>query len=179
MTDYPSMISKDREPLMTMPVNGTFLLGVYQGSISKYDLLLKYRQLGTDGRWSHIRTPKHIHWAVDILIKLYAEKEKTQEFLNFLLDYWKQVTPLTSDLERENLLNTATLLAEVDKEAQYYKELSGKGEYSVKFLILVAKLLMVQEKTNRPDAHMFKEVLESLRDGDDIFKVVSAASFRG
>ena len=66
----------------------------------------------------------------------------------------------------------------VNGESKQYKELSGKGEYSVKFLLLVAKLLMVQEKSNREDAYMFGKVLKSLKDGKDIFGIISAATHR-
>ena len=71
-SSLPSMVSKNMNPLAVFPVNGTYILAVYKGSLSEYDLLIKYRQL-EDGRWSRIRTPKHIHWAVDILIKQHTQ----------------------------------------------------------------------------------------------------------
>lgn len=178
MDQPPRMTVKGKELLTTIPVNGTYLLGVYQGTLSEYDLLLKYRQLGADGRWTRIRTPKHIHWAVDILIKMYANESITKEFIGFLMDYWDNVKPLRSENERDALLNVDSLLQDVDAESKKYHDLSGKGEYSVKFLLLIAKLLMVQEKTNREDAYMFGKVLESLKEGKDIFGIVSAATFR-
>jgi hypothetical protein len=45
-----------------------------------------------------------------------------------------------------------------------------------KFLILLAKLLMIQEKTNLETAYMFRKLLEALKAGDDIFKIVSIAT---
>lgn len=41
----PSMHSQDKKLLTTIPVNGTYILGIYQGSLSAYDILIKYRQL--------------------------------------------------------------------------------------------------------------------------------------
>ena len=42
------------------------------------------------------------------------------------------------------------------------------------------KLLPVQEKTNRPDAYMFGDIIdELLKDELDIFKIVSTAGFGG
>jgi hypothetical protein len=164
MKNMPSMQHKGIDPLTVIPVNGIYLLAVYQGSLSQYDLLLKYRQKLEDGRWTRIRTPKHIHWAVDILIKMYADENTTKQFVDFLLNQWHHtISPIRSEADRQKVLCTATLLHEVDQEAKHYQELSGKGEYSVKFLLLIAKLLMVQEKTNREDAYMFRKVLESLR----------------
>jgi len=44
---------------------------------------------------------------------------------------------------------------------------------------LLAKLLMIQEKTNLETAYMFKNLLEALRGKGDIFSVVSIASHTG
>jgi len=38
---------------------------------------------------------------------------------------------------------------------------------------------MIQEKTNRADAYMFKNLLEALKKGEDIFSIVSIATHRG
>ena len=35
---------------------------------------------------------------------------------------------------------------------------------------------MLQEKTNREDAYMFKNVLDGLRAGKDLFKILSTAT---
>lgn len=174
----PNMIyrrnGKEYHPIKTFRVNGQYLLAVYQGSLSKYDLLLKYRQK-EDNKWSRIRTPKHIHWAVDVLIKMSLEEDKTKQFLDFLINHWNHVSPLRSEKERDNLLSD-DLLKQVNNEATRYPELVEKGEFSIKFLLLMAKLLMLQEKTNLNTAYMFKNLLEALKDGKDIFKIVSIAT---
>jgi len=177
--NYPSMYSKGLEPLLTLPINGKYLLGVYQGSFSQFDLLLKYREKDETGKWSHIRTPKHIHWAVDILIKLSSDETNTKKFLDFLIDYWNnKAKSLKSEQERDDFLSAQNLLKELDNESRQYNELAGKGRYSIKFLILVAKILMVQEKTNLESAYMFKNLLDALKEGNDIFKIVSTATHR-
>jgi len=164
--------------LLEMPVNSHFILGIYQGTISKYDMLIKYRQKDdSSGNWSRVRTPKHIHWAVDVLIKMNEDTEHTKNFLDFLIDYWNNTAkPIKTDSERDNFLNKEKLLNEVNDEAKKYPELANKGEYSVKFLILLAKLLMIQEKSNYEQAFMFKNLLNQLRQGSDIFKIVSTAT---
>lgn len=180
----PSMNCKSKGktlmPLKVYPVNGEFILAVYKGSLSKYDLLIKYRQKDgtTKSGWSRIRTPKHIHWAVDILIKMNMEKGKTKDLLSFLIKYWdSDVKPLKSINEQNKLLKNK-ILNETINDAESYKKLENKGEYSVKFLILMAKLLMFQEKTNYHKAYMFKKLLEELESGKDIFKIVGAATHR-
>jgi hypothetical protein len=90
---------------------------------------------------------------------------------------WNRTTPIRTDEERAHFLRTDTLLEEVNTEASKYTALANHGEYSVKFLILLAKLLMVQEKTNRNDAYMFKTLLEQLREHNDIFRIVSTATY--
>lgn len=171
-------------PLFVTMINDSFIIAVYQGSLSKYDILIKYRQKikneqKKDERWSSIRTPKHIHWAVDILIKMHSDREKTKEFLDFLLTMWDNTEPIKSENERKNILNIEYLLEINKKEFKKYEALGTKGEYSIKFLILLARLLMLQEKTNLEGAYMFKNLLEALKAGDDIFKIVSIATHTG
>lgn len=172
----PSMQIKGYELLAEFRVNGSYIIGIYQGTISDLDILIKYRQL-ENGVWSRIRTPKHIHWAVDILIKHYCDNRTTDRLLDFFLELWNRTMPLTTEEERAHLLRTDTLLEEVNTEAAKYTALANHGEYSVKFLILLAKLLMIQEKTNRSDAYMFKRLLEQLKQHNDIFRIVSTATY--
>jgi hypothetical protein len=77
-----------------------------------------------------------------------------------------------------NLLNVETLLKEVNQEALKYDSLAENGEYSIKFLVLIARLLMIQEKTKMETAFMFKQLLDALRAGQAIFKIVSIATHR-
>ena len=175
------MISKGKEPMAIFPVNGKYVLGVYKGTLSEFDLLLKYRQKDESKKsgWSSIRTPKHIHWAVDVLLKMHSNDAETKSFLDFLINSWNDsIKPLKTEEERTNLLNVETLLNEVNEEAKNYEVLADKGEYSIKFLILIARLLMIQEKTNMETAFMFKNLLDALRAGQDIFKIVSIATHR-
>ena len=108
----PHMNVKGIEPLVIIEVNDTYILGVYQGSLSDYDLLLRYRQKdeGTRSGWSRIRTPKHIHWAVDAIIKMHHNDNETKQFLQFLIDLWdNQIQPLKTDEERDLLLDVEKL----------------------------------------------------------------------
>lgn len=175
----PHMKVRGVEPLAIIEVNDTYILGVYQGSLSDYDLLLRYRQKdeNTKSGWSRIRTPKHIHWAVDAIIKMYHNKEETKKFLQFLIDLWdNQIQPLKTDGERNLLLDVEKLKDEANMESLKYPELANKGEYSIKFLYLIAKLLMIQEKTNLSTAFMFKNLLNALEEHKDIYKIISIAT---
>ena len=49
----------------------------------------------------------------------------------------------------------------------------------VEFIVIVTELIMIQEKTNYPTGNLNVKVFERFRDKhDDIFAVVSAATFR-
>lgn len=112
-----------------------------------------------------------------MLIKHYSEPHETDLLLKSLLKQWEQIAPLESKEAQKQLLSPEKLLADVNEEAKQYNKLAGTGEYSVKFLILIAKLLMIQEKTNRHDAYMFKKLLERLKEHRNIFEIVSTATF--
>ena len=175
----PHMNVKGIEPLTIIEVNDTYILAVYQGSLSEYDLLIRYRQRdkSTKSGWSRIRTPKHIHWAVDAIIKMQHNDKETKKFLQFLINLWNtQIQPLKSREERDLLLDVEKLKKEANTEANRYPQLANKGEYSIRFLYLIAKLLMVQEKTNLSNAYMFKNLLEALKVHKDIYKIVSIAT---
>lgn len=175
LIEFMSINKKTVKPVEVFPVNGNFILGIYKGTLSRHDILIKYRQRNRSN-WSRIRTPKHIHWAVDILIKMNIEKKKTKEFLDFLINIWKNIKPIKNAKEKNECLRIENLLKESKSEIKKYKKLSKHGEYSINFLVLLAKLLMIQEKTNLETAYMFKNLLDALKSGKDIFKIVSTAT---
>ncbi|RLJ71587.1 hypothetical protein BCF55_1893 [Hydrogenivirga caldilitoris] len=170
---------KGHKLINVFEIDGQYIVGVYEGSLSEYDILIKYRQKNHNGGWSRIRTPKHIHWAVDILMKMQANPEKTRELISFLLGRWKDIKPIKSEEDRKLRTGVNHLEKTYREELNKYAELSEKGEYSVKFLIFIAELLMTQEKTNRDDAYMFEKLLKALEEGEDIFNIVSIATHRG
>ena len=50
-----------------------YIIYVFQGSLSQFDIVIKYRK---DGK--RIRTPKHIHWVVDVLMKMQGNDTLTK-----------------------------------------------------------------------------------------------------
>jgi hypothetical protein len=88
----------------------------------------------------------------------------------------EQITPIKSVAERDMLLSENLLMDSVNKEALNYVNLANKGEYSIKFLMLMAKLLMIQEKTNYEKAYMFRQLLGQLKEHKDLFKIISTAT---
>ena len=166
------------KPLSVIEINGNFVVAIYKGEKSPADILIRYRQKLKNGGWSRIRTPKHIHWTVDILIKMFQNEELTKSFLDKLMEIWeKEIHPITQkegdEIKLEELLN-------YDAETlEKFKELSKYGEYNVKFLLLLAKLLMLQEKTNYPKGTLFQDLLKKLKEGEDLFSILQKATYRG
>jgi len=89
---------------------------------------------------------------------------------------WETIQPVRSVIEQQQCLSVEQLLRDSQETIEQYNALSRKGEYSMKFLILLAKLLMIQEKTNLEAAYMFKKLLTALRYNENIFSVISIAS---
>ena len=150
-----------------------YIIYVFQGSLSEFDIVIKYRKDGT-----RIRTPKHIHWVVDVLMKMQADEELTKSYLRTIQSCWNECRPL-----KNNSFETLKALIEGGEsniDIERYFPLNAYGEYDIEFLYVLMELLAVQEKTNRVDAYMFGSIIDELLEADrDIFKIVSTAGFGG
>src|SRR3989338_8054087 len=67
-----------------------------RGHNPDHDILIKYQE---DGK--RVRTPKHIHWVIDILIKKEHNKELTMKFLKYLRDMYDRVESFQSKTDRD------------------------------------------------------------------------------
>ena len=150
-----------------------YIIYVFQGNLSQFDIVIKYRK---DSK--RIRTPKHIHWVVDILMKMQGNEAITKKYLLAIQNCWNTCVPL-----KNNDYDTLKALIEDGEnniDIKQYFILNEFGEYDVEFLYVLMELLAVQEKTNRADAYMFGSIIKELLEVDrDIFKIVSTAGFGG
>ncbi|MBQ7396458.1 MAG: hypothetical protein IJW08_07965 [Lentisphaeria bacterium] len=166
------LIEKDSKQAIIEFTFPDYIIYVFQGNLSQFDIVIKYRKDRKDGK--RIRTPKHIHWVVDILMKIQGNEPLTKRYLKTIQDCWKTCAPLTN-----NDFNTLKALIEDGEEKidiQQYFDLNEFGEYDVEFLYVLMELLAVQEKTNRTDAYMFGEIIGELLETErDIFKIISTA----
>ena len=61
-----------------------------------------------------------------------------------------------------------------------FQPLSKKGFFRRNFLLHLMELLMLQEKTNNPQAYMFKkEHSDGLLDSSDLYKIISTVTQTG
>lgn len=150
-----------------------YIIYVFQGGLSQFDILIRYKK---DGK--RIRTPKHIHWVVDILMKMQGNEALTKRYLLAIQNCWNSCVQLVNN-EFETL-KALIENGEEDIEITQFFDLNMFGEYDVEFLYVLMELLAVQEKTNRADAYMFGKIIEELLDTDrDIFSIISTAGFGG
>jgi len=148
-------------------------IGVFQGSRGEnpdLDIIVKYQEKN-----KRVRTPRHLHWAIDLLIKKEHDKELTKKFVKYLLDMWGNVEPFKNKEEQQ----TCELKFTTSEKIAQFEELDKYGEYPVEFIGHVLELIMIQEKTGCLKAHMFKGVLEAIYNDMDIFSIVSQAGYGG
>ena len=150
-----------------------YIIYVFQGNLSQFDIIIKYKK---DGK--RIRTPKHIHWVVDILMKMQGEEKLTKKYLLSIQHCWNTCVPLSN-----NDFDTLKAIIKNGEKAikiEQFFHLNRYGEYDVEFLYVLMELLAIQEKTNRSDAYMFGDIIDELLEADmDIFKIISTAGFNG
>ena len=150
-----------------------YVLPGSRGQRPNCDILIKYKK-----KDKNIRTPKHVHWAVDLLIKKQFDEQLTNSFIEEIKKEWNNCSPLESN----DFYTIKTISNESEKtiKASKYSKLNNYGEYDIKFLIVLLTLMMYMEKTNSDKAHMFIDVLNSLSNNElDIFSIISASTFNG
>ena len=147
-------------------------IGVFPGNRGHnpdHDILIKYQEEG-----KRIRTPKHIHWVIDMLIKKEHNKELTMDFLRYLRDMYDRVNGFQSKEERDR----CELVETTSEKLAPFKELDNYGEYSVEFIGHLIELMIKMEKNMPPEnpARVFKELMEAMINEDEIFVIVSKAT---
>ena len=148
------------------------IIGVFQGSKGKnpeLDIVVKYKDKFTK---RVVRTPKHIHWVIDLLIKKEHDRNLTLEFINYLFSMYDKIQPFKSKAEQQKCELNFTNPENLKK----FEELNKYGQYSIEFIGHVIELLSIEEKTGFEGAFMFKKVLQALKDEKDIFSIVSTAT---
>ena len=138
---------------------------VAPGKKSQYDFRVRYREPGR-----RTRTPKHIHWVIDLVIKREHDSDLTNELLDFLIDVVNKVNPSTEYPPKLKFFSKV--------DTSRFDPLDRYGEYSSDFLLVTIELIMIQEKTNYPKVTLNLKMLEAFRKGVDIFDLVSRATFR-
>lgn len=148
-------------------VGTEYSLHIYTGSKNPNDIRLRYKKTDTQ-----MRTPKHMHWLLDLILKKEKYPQLTNEFVEMLIDKYSKITTLPTPGFDDYKDFCRKLLEE---NLRKYKSLSKAGEYQVEFLYLMITLLIAQEKTNYPSGGLFQEMLKSLQyEKVEVFKLLGS-----
>ncbi len=148
------------------------IIGVFEGDrgyIPDHDILIKYKEEG-----KRLRTPKHIHWVIDLLIKKEHNRELTLKFMKYLRDMYERVEKFTSKENRAKF----ELKETTDQKLKEFEELNNYGEYKVDFIGHLIELMIKMEKNTPPEkpARVFRELMEAMIQEKEIFVIVSKAT---
>lgn len=78
--------------IMDIKVNDSYIIYVFKGSLSPNDIVVKYSKNG-----KRIRTPKHIHWVIDMLLKEQKNHNDVITFLKCMQKTWDEIVGLESN----------------------------------------------------------------------------------
>jgi hypothetical protein len=161
---------------------GSYTLNVYPGGYSAHDILMKY--CGPYNLTKQ-RTPKHLHWMIDTLIKKQARPEIADKYLERCQSFWQEeARPLeNNDFEHiKDLLNEYLLQKDYFEIKSDIENLSNYGEFPIEFSTALFILLATEEKTNLSTAYMFGKIITQLLvplDHLDVSRLVSTTAYRG
>ncbi len=145
------------------------VIGVFEGNRGAnpdHDILIKYQERG-----KHLRTPKHIHWVIDLLIKKEHDRELTLKFMRYLRDMYDRVGAFKNKEDRKKCVLGET----TPEKLKPFEALNKYGEYKVEFIGHLIELMIKMEK-NHPNPHVFRELIEAMIAEKEIFVVVGRAT---
>ena len=145
------------------------IIAVFEGNRGykpDHDILIKYQEKG-----KRLRTPKHIHWVIDLLIKKEHNKELTLKFMKYLREIYDEVEGFKNKEDRANFIVKET----TPEKLKLFQELNKYGEYKVDFIGHLIELMIKMEKNTPPEkpARVFRELMDAMIQEKDIFVVVS------
>lgn len=155
--------------ILNINLENEIVILVYPGTLGQNDIWIKYKR----GR-SRIRTPKHIHWTVDLLIKKFINRPLTTDLLRVFLNGWNNVAPLNN--REPGTIIENMVISQNEENTTRFAGLNAIGFFRVDFLIHLMELLMLQEKSNNPNAYMFGRVLDGLLNSNDLYRIISNAT---
>lgn len=153
-------------------LNDGTIIGVFEGSRGAnpdYDILIKYQEKN-----KRLRTPKHIHWVIDLLIKKEHNRELTLKFMRYLRSMYDNVAAFKSKSDRQ----ICELKETTDEKLKPFEELNRYGEYKIDFIGHLIELMIKMEKNTPPEkpARVFRELMDAMIAEKEIFVIVSRAT---
>lgn len=151
------------------------LLGMFQGNRGDrpdLDFVIKFL---TPGPCKKLRTPKNLHWVVDILMIGKADPAGALKLTRSLLECYQGAQAFKSARARN-----AFQPEKAQKIAQEFQHLDKKGAVSVAFVTHIVELFSICEKASPRDTKMFENLLLVLVDyfdgRKDYYQVLNATT---
>ena len=78
--------------IMDIKIDEIYMVYVFKGSLTKNDIVIKYSKAG-----KRMRTPKHIHWVIDVLLKEQKNHNDVITFIECMQKMWDNIQGLSSN----------------------------------------------------------------------------------
>ncbi len=105
--------------IIDIKVDDIYTIYVFKGTLSKNDIVIKYSKFGR-----RMRTPKHIHWVIDMLLKEQKNHNDVISFIKCMQETWDEIVGLENN-DYETLKET--LLKYKSKIDKKISELTLEG----------------------------------------------------
>lgn len=83
---------RTEKSIIDIKVNDSYTIYVFKGSLSPNDIVVQYSK--DSGR---ARTPKHIHWVIDMLLKEQKNHNDVITFIKCMQKTWNEIVGLKSN----------------------------------------------------------------------------------
>jgi hypothetical protein len=126
-----------------------------RGDQKHIDFVIKFLEPGSR---KETRTPAHIHWVVDLLLKAETHRDTVAAFVKFYRAFYESVDAFESVDERNSYQPVTPA-----RVRRRFGELSHHGTYSLEYLSYLLELFAICEKASPRPIKMFPELLSTLQ----------------
>lgn len=166
---------EEHESISVFTTSDGTLIGIFQGSKGdnpELDFIVKFL---SPGRKQRLRTPKNIHWVVDLLIRGNSNRNEAAALVDSLIDCYERSQPFSSVHARAQYAPE-----EARKIANQFAHLKDEGLLPVDFVSMVIELFSICEKASPREKKMFRELLRTMKcyfEGTkDYYQVLNASA---
>jgi hypothetical protein len=149
---------KNHESISVFTTSDGTLIGIFQGEKGDnpdLDFIVKFL---SPGRRHRLRTPKNVHWVVDLLIRGNRDRKEAAALVDALINCYENAEPFGTEAARAGYAPE-----EARKIAQKFSHLKDDGLLPVEFVSMVIELFSVCEKASPREKKMFRELLGTVK----------------
>lgn len=133
------------------------ILGMFQGNRGdrpKIDFIIKFLE---PRKKAKLRTPQHMHWVVDLLLKKETHKNDVRKIIKYFYNFYQKAPVFKSVKQRNNYQLRAPSVIR-----KKYNNLKHSGTYSIEYVAYLIELFTLCEKVSPRKNKMFEELLRIL-----------------